>query len=52
MKGLKLSSFQINLDDLEALEIENYKSNMINEYTLNLVIERSKSLKEITLSNI
>ena len=41
MEGLTSNQLQIDLQDLKKLEIINYKSNKINEYSMRLVIERA-----------
>ena len=46
------SKLQINLDELYSIEIINYSSNMINEYSMGIIIERATVLSEINLTNI
>lgn len=46
------SKLHIDLTDLHCLEVINYYSNMINEYSIKLVVQRANSLTHINLTNI
>jgi len=52
MKDTKQSSYQIKVDCLESFSVINYKSNLLNEYSLNLIIDQAPNLKEVNLTNI